>query len=32
MKVENVFLSVNAKDFAAQSKWWRDLLGRQWDR
>ena len=32
MKVDSVFLSVNAKDFAAQSKWWSDLLGREWDR
>lgn len=32
MKVDNVFLSVNAKDFATQSKWWSNLLGRGWDR
>ncbi|MCZ4262695.1 hypothetical protein O4G76_17805 [Limimaricola sp. G21655-S1] len=32
MKVENIFLSINAADFDAQSKWWAKLIGRAWDR
>lgn len=32
MKIENVFLSVNAKDFSALSQWWSTLLQRKWDR
>ena len=32
MKVNNVFLSVNAKDFSRVSNWWSTLLERKWDR
>lgn len=32
MKVQTVFLSINARDFAAQSEWWRRALGRRWDQ
>lgn len=32
MKIDDIFLSVNAKDFAAQSDWWARFLGRHWDR
>ena len=32
MKVDDVFLSVNAQDFAAQAAWWAGLLGRGPDR
>jgi hypothetical protein len=32
MKVAQVFLSINAKDFDAQSAWWATFLGRRWDR
>lgn len=32
MNVENIFLSVNARDFAAQSDWWATVLERSWDR
>ncbi len=32
MQIETVFLSVNAKDFAAQTRWWTTFLGRPHDR
>ncbi|UZD69376.1 VOC family protein [Brucella sp. JSBI001] len=32
MKIETVFISVNARDFSAQSQWWSTLLERKWDR
>lgn len=32
MKVDKVFLNINAADFVAQSQWWSQLLGRRWDR
>lgn len=32
MKVNHIFLSINADEFAAQSKWWGKLIGRHWDR
>jgi predicted enzyme related to lactoylglutathione lyase len=32
MKVDRVFLSVNARDFDAQMQWWAHLLDRRWDR
>ncbi len=32
MKVSNVFVSINAKDFPLQSQWWSNLIGRKWDR
>lgn len=32
MQFDTVFLSVNARDFAAQSEWWSTVLGRRWDR
>ena len=32
MKVENIFLSINAANFAAQSEWWAKLIGRPKDR
>lgn len=32
MKVDHVFVSIGAADFAAQSDWWRRLIGRHWDR
>lgn len=32
MKVKDVFLSINATDFDAQSEWWAKLIGRAWDR
>lgn len=32
MKVRNVFLSLNARDFSSQSAWWSRVLGRGWDR
>ena len=32
MKVKNIFLSINAADFDAQSEWWAKLIGRPWDR
>jgi predicted enzyme related to lactoylglutathione lyase len=32
MRLYDVFLSIHAKDFAAQSDWWARFLGRQWDR
>ncbi len=28
MKVNNIFLSINARDFDAQATWWTTLLGR----
>lgn len=32
MKVETVFLSINARNFAAQTAWWSTFLGREHDR
>lgn len=32
MKVDHVFLSLNAADFAAQTDWWAKLIGRRPDR
>ncbi|PVA11051.1 glyoxalase [Pelagivirga sediminicola] len=32
MKVNHVFISINAADFAAQSDWWARLIGRRRDR
>lgn len=32
MQVENVFQSINARDWDHQSTWWATLLGRTWDR
>lgn len=32
MKVDKVFLSVNARDFAGLSEWWSTVLDRGWDR
>lgn len=32
MKIDKVFVSINAKNFAAQSEWWAKLLDRHWDR
>lgn len=32
MKINHVFLSIKAADFAAQSDWWSKLIGRRWDR
>lgn len=32
MKVGKVFISLNARDFEAQSDWWKRLLDRPWDR
>lgn len=32
MNVENVFISINAKNFEVLSGWWAKLLDRQWDR
>ena len=32
MKVDKVFVSVNARDFEAQMRWWAQLLARRWDR
>ncbi|WP_127145740.1 VOC family protein [Pelagibacterium montanilacus] len=32
MDVHSIFLSINARDFAAQSDWWRRCIGRNWDR
>lgn len=32
MKVNDIFLSVNARDFVAQTHWWTTLMGRDPDR
>ena len=32
MRVNNVFISVNARSFSQQSEWWSKLLGRRWAR
>ena len=32
MKINHVFISISAADFAAQSDWWTRLIGRRWDR
>ena len=32
MSIDHVFLSIKADDFAAQSSWWKSLIGRGWDR
>jgi len=32
MRVNSVFLSINADDFEAQTKWWETLIGRPFDR
>lgn len=32
MQVETVFVSINARDFAAQTDWWSQLIGREPDR
>ncbi|MFO6448115.1 VOC family protein [Erythrobacter sp. NE805] len=32
MHVDTVFVSVNADDFGAQSRWWSLLLDRSWDQ
>lgn len=32
MRVDTVFVSINARDFEAQSRWWSQLLDRRWDR
>lgn len=32
MKINHLFLSINAADFAAQSEWWTNFIGRPWDR
>lgn len=32
MKVDHVFININAADFTAQSEWWAKLIGRRWDR
>lgn len=32
MKINHIFLSINASDFSAQSNWWAKLIGRRWDR
>ena len=31
MKVTNVFISINARDFVAQTAWWTMLIGRDPD-
>lgn len=32
VKIQNVFVSVNARDFTGLSQWYRTLLERDWDR
>lgn len=32
MKINHIFLSINAANFSAQSDWWAKLIGRHWDR
>lgn len=32
MKINHIFLSINAADFSAQSDWWAKMIGRRWDR
>lgn len=32
MKIDKVFVSINARDFSALSQWYRTLLDRAWDR
>jgi predicted enzyme related to lactoylglutathione lyase len=32
MKVDTVFISINATDHAAQTEWWTTFLGRPFDR
>ena len=32
MKLNHIFLSIDAADFAAQSDWWSKMIGRRWDR
>jgi predicted enzyme related to lactoylglutathione lyase len=32
MQIENVFVSINARDFDNLSQWYRNLLERDWDR
>lgn len=32
MKINHIFISTNADDFAAQSDWWTKLIDRRWDR
>lgn len=31
MKINHIFISINAADFAAQSEWWAKLISRRWD-
>ena len=32
MNVTDIYLSINAANFDAQSDWWTRLVGRHWDR
>lgn len=32
MKINHVFISINARDFSAQSDWWTRFIGRSWDQ
>lgn len=32
MNVKDIFLSINARDFDAQTAWWTTLIGRDHDR
>lgn len=32
MKINHIFVSINARDFLAQSNWWARLIGRSWDQ
>ncbi|RLJ41331.1 hypothetical protein BCF46_3123 [Litoreibacter meonggei] len=32
MKINHIFLSINARDFVVQSNWWTRLIGRPWDQ
>ena len=32
MKINHIFVSINARDFSAQSDWWAMLIRRSWDQ
>lgn len=32
MRIDAVFISINAEDFDAQTRWWETLLGRPFER
>lgn len=32
MKIKDIFVSINARDFDAQTAWWTTLIGREPDR